>query len=545
MSIVSTGQYLIQLLELYSVDFVFGIPGVHTAELYRGLAASNIQHVTPRHEQGAGFMADGYARASGKPGVCLVITGPGLSNLSTAMLQARADSIPMLVISGVNNPHSGSARHLHEMPDQSAFARSVAISTTTINDPAELAAALATAYMSFESERPGPVHIEIPLAIMQMDCSHLVVPTHRSALESIVTPVLDSSLLRNAANCLKNSDKTIIIAGGGSRRCAKEILDLASRLHCPIVTTVNARALFPLHHPLHIAASPSLNAIRSIIESADTVLVIGSELGPTDFDMYETDLKPHISKLIHIDIAAKQLSPDSIGICAAAEVFVPALLEVLAEDSFKANEENATSEIVVTARQQASAELSVSYVAHLQLLNKIREGAEQTIFVGDSTQITYAGNLCFEPGNKGAWFNSSTGFGTLGYALPAAIGAKLAEPNKPVLAIVGDVGLQFTLTELGTLRDLNIPIVILLWNNNGSGEIRNYMIANDVETEGVDLPSPDFPAIATAYKISSCIVDHRKWGNSSEAQIIAEVSLLIERAFKDEKSLLIDIRVPE
>ena len=147
---------------------MFGIPGVHTVELYRGLAGSKIRHVTPRHEQGAGFMADGYARVSGKPGVAFVITGPGLTNTITAMGQARADSIPMLVISGVNA--SGTLGkglgHLHELPDQRGMMEKVALFSQRITGAGELPEVLARAFQLFARSRPGPVHIEIPIDVM-------------------------------------------------------------------------------------------------------------------------------------------------------------------------------------------------------------------------------------------------------------------------------------------------------------------------------------------------------------------------------------------
>src|SRR5215469_4568789 len=162
------GEALVTLLEGYGVEYVFGIPGVHTVELYRGLAASSIRHVTPRHEQGAGFMADGYARVTGKPGVCFIITGPGMTNIATAMAQAYADSIPMLVISSVNARRelgSGDGR-LHELPSQrNVFAGLTAFSHTLL-DAAELPQLLARAFAVFESARPRPVHIEIPLDVI-------------------------------------------------------------------------------------------------------------------------------------------------------------------------------------------------------------------------------------------------------------------------------------------------------------------------------------------------------------------------------------------
>ena len=161
------GEVLVQILEAYRVDIVFGIPGVHTVELYRGLPNTGIRHITPRHEQGAGFMADGYARASGRPGVCLIITGPGMTNIATAMGQALADSIPMLVISSVNRSYQlglGEGR-LHEMPNQSATVAGVSVFSHTLMRPDELPQVLARAFTVFASERPGPVHIEIPLDV--------------------------------------------------------------------------------------------------------------------------------------------------------------------------------------------------------------------------------------------------------------------------------------------------------------------------------------------------------------------------------------------
>src|SRR4051812_40578696 len=162
------GEVLVRLLEAYGVDTVFGIPGVHTVELYRGLPATRIRHVTPRHEQGAGFMADGYARVSGKPGVCFIITGPGMTNIATAMAQAYADSIPMLVISAVNAlGQIGSGEGwLHELQDQRQLVRQVSVFSHTLMTPAELPKVAARAFAIFAGSRPRPVHIELPLDII-------------------------------------------------------------------------------------------------------------------------------------------------------------------------------------------------------------------------------------------------------------------------------------------------------------------------------------------------------------------------------------------
>ena len=162
-----SGQ-LIDLLLGYGVDTVFGIAGVHTVELYRGLAERRMRHVTARHEQSLGFMADGYARVTGRPGVCFVITGPGLTNILTAMAQAYADSVPMLVVSGVNpagRMDSGDG-YLHELPHQQAMSAHVCAFSHTIHHPDELPQVLARAFAVFDSARPRPVHLEIPLQLM-------------------------------------------------------------------------------------------------------------------------------------------------------------------------------------------------------------------------------------------------------------------------------------------------------------------------------------------------------------------------------------------
>ncbi|MCC5983042.1 MAG: hypothetical protein JJU42_01645, partial [Rhodobacteraceae bacterium] len=171
-------MYLVHLLRAHGVDTVFGIPGVHTIELYRGLAGSGIRHVTPRHEQGAGFMADGYARASGRPGVCFIISGPGMTNIATAMGQAYGDSVPMLVISTVNaHGRMGSgAGWLHELPDQQALAAGVAAFSRTVHTPGELPGALAEAFAVFDSARPRPVHLELPIDVMLAPAHGLPVP---------------------------------------------------------------------------------------------------------------------------------------------------------------------------------------------------------------------------------------------------------------------------------------------------------------------------------------------------------------------------------
>jgi len=170
----SIGQEFIHALSARGVDVIFGIPGVHTVELYRGLQGSSIRHVTPRHEQGAGFMADGYARVSGRPGVAFVITGPGLTNTFTAMGQARADSIPIIVVSSENplNQLRRGKGLLHELPDQHGLASLIALQSCQIKSASDLQPAIEQCFETLTAQRPGPVHIEIPLDVTLNPMTH-------------------------------------------------------------------------------------------------------------------------------------------------------------------------------------------------------------------------------------------------------------------------------------------------------------------------------------------------------------------------------------
>ena len=270
----TVGMYLAELLEAYGVEVIFGIPGVHTVELYRGLPNTKIRHVTPRHEQGAGFMADGYARVSGRPGVCFIITGPGMTNIATAMAQAYADSVPMLVISAVNAlGQIGSGEGwLHELQDQRQLVRQVSAFSHTIMTPAELPKVVARAFASFAGARPRPVHIELPLDIITAPADKL--PPIR-AIVPPSPPAPSATALEKAANWLNNCSAPVLLLGGGAQDAGPFVRALAERLDAPTVMSVNGRGLLPPGHPLAVPCSPSMPPTMRLIESADVILAIG------------------------------------------------------------------------------------------------------------------------------------------------------------------------------------------------------------------------------------------------------------------------------
>lgn len=495
----TVGQQLVRLLEAHGVDTVFGIPGVHTAELYRGLAASGIRHVTPRHELDAGFMADGYARASGKPGVCLLITGPGLTNAITAMGQARADSIPILVISGVNALDTlGRYRgHLHELPDQSAMMRTIALSSERLERPADLEAVVARAFQAMTTGRPGPVHIEIPTDLMEA----AVEPAMPRVEPSARTGPSAQSIEAAAKLCLAAS-KPLILAGGGAVWADAAVTSLAERLGAPVVTTTNARGLLA-GHPLVIPASPSLPAVRALMRESDLVVAIGTQLGPTDYDAYGDGGFPVPDTLVRIDVdpdAAATSFPATVSIVADAGAAARALTDALGP-SVSAENLSSVHERAAAARRAAFAELSGKMRSLVEVLGVIRDTLPGCTIVGDSTQLAYAGNLYWEAAAPRTWFNASTGYGSLGFGPPAAVGASIALGKAPVVCLVGDGGFQFCLGALGAAADEAAPVIFVVWNNRGYQEIEDYMLSRGIEPVGVRPAAPDFTKIADAYGI--------------------------------------------
>jgi acetolactate synthase I/II/III large subunit len=497
-------RYLIEALEAAGTRQVFGIPGVHNLELYRALDGSALRHVTARHEQGLGFMADGYARLSGQPGVCFTISGPGVSNIATALGQAFGDSIPLLVIASQNRRgEAGSGRgFLHELPDQRALAAAVTAASCAITEPGELPAVLAQAFATFTAVRPRPVYIEIPLDLLAADAAGLALPA-----SSPSPPDADPGALAAAGTLLRAAGRSVVLAGGGAIRAAPELRRLVEHLGSPLVMTTNARGILPPGHALAVPMSPSLTPVRALIAQAELVLAVGTEIGPTDYDMYSVSEFPHPANLIRIDIEAAQLMRNAtprVGLCGDAARTLRALLKL---DLGKARADTGVA-AAAAARQQALASLSPQMQSHIGLLQLIRDALPAAVLVGDSTQLVYAGNLGFAAATPGSWFNSATGYGTLGYALPASTGAGLAAPERPIVCLVGDGGLQFSLGELAVLRDVDAWTAIIVWNNRGYGEIRSSMIAAGIVPVGVDVQPPDFALLAASYGYAHRLIEN-------------------------------------
>ena len=508
---LTVGSTVLPLLEKMGVEMIFGIPGVHTIEIYRGLSKTNIRHITPRHEQGAGFMADGYARVSGKPGVCLVITGPGMTNSLTAMAQARADSVPMLIISAVNPISNGQKELglLHELPDQSALVKQVALSSLTVTKREELIPALKNSFTKMVAGKPGPVHIEIPTDIQKLPSDFD--PEKINMSYETFEDQLEHSTIINITKRLINAKNPLMILGGGAKACNQYLHELIEIIGSPVITTINARGVLG-GHPLCIPASPSLDCIRQKILEADVVLAIGTEFGETDFDLYGDGSFPTIGYLIRIDISEDQLTKNikpNIAIKSSAANFCNLLLQEIKDRNFTPKDLNQIKVHTEMMRKKCLNEIESKLRNPLDLILRLVNHFPDAILVGDSTQPIYAGNLYNNIKKAGHWFNSATGYGTLGYAIPAALGAKLASPISPVISIIGDGGFQFTSNELMTASNEKIPVIFIVWNNTGYKEIKDSMTINKISPVGVSPKPPDFKLQAQSYNLSYYLVENK------------------------------------
>ncbi|WP_458525969.1 5-guanidino-2-oxopentanoate decarboxylase [Onishia taeanensis] len=501
---MTCAELLITLLrDRYGVDTVFGIPGVHTVELYRGLDDSGLRHVTPRHEQGAGFMADGYARATGKPGVCFIITGPGMTNIATAMGQALADSVPMLTISSVNRRDTlgrGQGR-LHELPSQQQLLSGVARFSHTLLDPTALPEVLARAFAVFEGMRPGPVHIEIPIDLFE---APVPAPTEGRA-PLIHRPAPDPAGLATAAAWLHEATRPLVLLGGGCASAPEAARALVDRLDAPTVTTINAKGLLGRHHPLDLGANAALPAVRELARDADVILAIGTELGETDYDVVFDDDFLLTGRLIRVDLDPEQLVRNqslSLGLIADAGATMEALLAHVPVALSRQGQQRTAATMDALALPQDPA-----FAPFVPLFETLAEVMPEAILVGDSCAPVYAANHLVAQPQPRRFFNASTGYGTLGYGLPAALGAQLARPDLPVVAMVGDGGVMFTLAEIATAVEERLPVVILLWHNGGYEEIRRFMDNAGVTRLGVDIQAPDFQTLASGFGCLATRVD--------------------------------------
>lgn len=499
----SCGEALMHLLEQYGVTTVFGIPGEHTLELYRGIEGSNVRHVTPRNEQGAGFMADGYGRATGQPGVCTLITGPGVTNAATPIGQAFADSVPMLIISSANDsPSLGKGwGRLHETTDLCAITAPITAFSAMVHNPSEVPELIAQAFTVFASRRPRPVHIAIPIDVMEMpaegDWSVRSIPDR---------PVPGPASISAAVDLLDEASQPIMVVGGGAQDAGDCVTELAEMLNCAVISSNAGKGVVPDSNPLSLTGGVISPAIQAYLGKADVVLAIGTELGEADSFIYDL---PVNGKIIRVDIDPARFNdcfPATVGVQGDAGAAVTLMLNEMKDRGINGYDRQTLVD-VARVKEQQQADFTPVENQHIIALNAMRDILpDDAIMMGDIAQLVYTGTQAMPTNRPRTWFYPA-GFGTLGCALPDAIGAKIALPDRDVIAMVGDGGFMFTLQELATAVEEELTIPIILWNNDCLAMIRDGMRKRGYPEIGVNPRNPDFMKLAEAFGCPGVLVD--------------------------------------
>jgi acetolactate synthase-1/2/3 large subunit len=438
-------------------------------------------------------MADGYARVTGRPALCLTVSGPGALNIATAMGQALQDSVPMLVISADNalpTRNLGEGR-LHEVRHLERAMEQCSRWSHVLMRPDELPRVLARAFAIFRSERPGPVHISVPLDVITAAADHVAPELWPLPLR----PAPHPAALQEAAERLQAAARPVLALGGGALEAAAELRALAERLDAPVILTQNAKGILPPEHPLLLRCGAGAEPARATLREADVVLAVGTELGETDYDLSLSARALDLGEgaLLRVDLDPAQLtrmSRPTLAIQSDATLFARALLPLLEPRDRQGAQRAAAVNAVLEAQPDRG---------YRGLFAALLEALPDLYLVGDSTQPAYKATGLFHPPAPRSYASAATGFGTLGYALPAALGVKLGAPERPVVALLGDGGAQFTLPELATAVEAGLPVILLLWNNAAY-----EMIAMNFRDAGMTPiachpTQPDFPALARAY----------------------------------------------
>lgn len=489
---------ILAMLEGYGVDTVFGIPGVHTINFYAGFASSRIRHVTPRHEQAAAQMAYGYALSTGRPGVCILITGPGLVNALSAVGEAYANSVPMLVLAAdnlVGEIGMGEGR-LHETRSQARMAEQVTAFTHLVLDRGNLPGVLARAFGVFAAQRPRPVCINLPrnIASEPADFPASAWPLPRPS-------VPDKGATAEAWEMLRSAQRPMMLLGGGATGNPAAATALAEKLDIPVVTSIAGKGIVPENHPLSLGAALPFAPVQAALQSADVVLAVGTEMSETDalysYSEYAID-----GRLIRIDIDPAQLArgfrPALPIVGDAAEALRMLLAAAGDSDPEAARPEGGAAAVARLKRSLSDAWLPGAD-RHMKVLDRVRAVLPPDGIVScDSTQIGYTGCHYYPSLAPDTWL-FPVGYGALGSGLPVAIGAKLGAPERAVVAIAGDGGFLYTIEELAAAAQLRLALPVIVWDSDGYAEIADEMDRQGVQRVGVDFPSPDFLTVAQGF----------------------------------------------
>ncbi len=486
------GAQIAHLLRAHGVEVVFGIPGVHNIGLYRGLKAAGIRHVLARHEQGAGFMADGYARASGRPGVAFTISGPGLCNLLAPLGQAYSDSVPVLALSSCLDETAARRGQLHQMRDQAGAAAALCDWSEVARTPEAAFGLIERAFAEFASARARPKHLNLPIGLMEAPAGPVA-----ALRPDLLAPRPDPAQMAEAAELVLGAKRPLFIFGGGARGASQAARALVACRKAASMVTLAGRGIIPDGAPGAFGPVLARPGATDIVASADLLVVVGSELAETD--LWRAELG-HAGPMIRVDLDAEVLADSAraeLPVLADARVFLEELLALV--EPYPARASGWKSDEVQAARVVFREEVEATRPGIAPIVAALAAGLdEEAMIYSDMTQFAYLAKELWPMRRPGHWHHPY-GFGTLGYALPAAIGGALARPGAPTLAIAGDYGFQFTLAELAVALEQELSLPVLLWDNGGLGEIESCMEAAGIDPGPARLQNPDFLSLAKAY----------------------------------------------
>jgi len=539
MTKLTGGLAVVKSLSAEGIDVAFGIPGLHNIAIYDALYDHpQIRHITTRHEQGAAYMADGYARASGKPGVCIT-TGPGAYNTITAMAEAYASSSPVINIA-TQIPTALVGRDkgiLHEGKDQLGLFRAVTGWNKRVESIKDISPTIHEAFRRIKTQRPRPIELEFPIDVLDGwdDVEILSAESYERALG-------DPVKVAEAADCLAKSKKPVIWAGGGviSAGASAELVRLAELLQAPVLTSGMGKTVMSSDHPLYLGtlgrswgrydSQLSKSLLSKLLEESDVMLAVGTRFSATH-TIYWT--LPFPDQLIQIDIDETQFGKNyrcEVGIVGDAKAVLEQLLQQLGQGSerpSRAAEVSAVEEAIYQRAKQRAPE-------EIQMLEDIRAVAGSSAIVSIDGNIAsyWAGMFLkvFEPRTEMALW----GFAGLGFAFPAGIGAKVACPDKPVIVLVGDGGFQFTSQELATAVQFGINVVVIIFNDNSYGMIKSMQQRwFNGRYIAVDLRNPDFIKFAESFGAAA-----------TEVSSLLEVKDALEKALSLDTSSIIVVPIP-
>ncbi len=529
---VTGGQAVVQALVEEGVEVVFGLPGVQIMHIFDAFYnRSDIRLITVRHEQTTTYMADGYARVKGTPGVGLVVPGPGVQNASAGLGTAFSVSSPVLLLAGqIESPLIGrDTGALHEINDQLDIVRPVTKWCYRVREVEEIPLALHEAMRQMKTGRPRPTALEIPPDILAKTAQVTFLKAEKYPL-----PSPDPERVYKAAALLEKAQKPIIWAGGGTiiSRASQEVITLAEMLGAAVATTAEGKGIIPEDHPLALGVGYYGQGAPAWASSqADMVIAVGTRLtgqmyGPTRLRIPQ--------QLIHIDIDPTVIGknyPAEVALVADARTALQALIaeirrRPLGNPAWSAQE-------IAEIRRSHQRWLDEKIPLQQRIISQIRqELVEDAILISGITNVGYWSHLAYSVRHPGSYFSSSY-FATLGFEFPTALGAKVAAPNRPVVCIVGDGGFMYALPELATAVQYHIPVITLVFVDNAFGASNN-----DQQTRfkkrfiGTELYNPSFAQIAEVFGAKGIRVG------------VEQVSKALREALEADRPTVIEVPIP-